>query len=147
MKISHLDDMTSVHDDLGGLLNAADDKRSKVDRPIDASQHHWIHHLAEQRERFGVKSVKAQPFKRATLAQFAMQGIKAGTAEGETGACAARWEHILPRYLRHFRPVANLERTQVTIRSRFYREILMPVRPFKPAVLMAWIKAVPERPG
>lgn len=111
--------MTSVHDDLGGLLIAADDKLSKVDRPTDASQHHWIHHLAEQRERCGVK---AQPFKRATLAQFAMQGIKAGTAEGGIGDCAARWEHILPRYLRHFRPVADLERTQVKIRSRFYWE-------------------------
>lgn len=88
--------MTSVDDDLGGLLNAADDKLSKIDRPTDASQHHWIHHLAEQRERFGVKSVKAQPFKRATHPQFAMQGIKAGTAEGEIGACAARRERILP---------------------------------------------------
>ena len=101
--------MTSVHDDLGGLLIAADDKLS-VDRPTDASQH-WIHHLAEQRERCGVKSVKAQPFKRATLPQFAMQDIKAGTAEGEIGACAARWERILPRCLRHFGPVADLGRT------------------------------------
>lgn len=151
MKISHLDDMVSVHDDLGGLLIAADDKLSKIHRPTDASQHHWIHHLAEQREqreqreRCGVKSVKAQPFKRATLAQFAMQGIKAGTAEGETGACAARWERILPRCLRHSRPAADLGRTQVTIRSPFYREISMQVRPFKSAALMASIKAVSER--
>jgi len=78
-----------VFDDLGRRLIAADDKPSKVDRPTDASQHHWTHHLAEQRERCGVKTVKAQLFKRATLPQFAMQGIKAGTAEGEIGACAA----------------------------------------------------------
>ena len=32
--------MTGMHDDLGRLLIAADDKLSKIHRPTDASQHH-----------------------------------------------------------------------------------------------------------